>query len=69
MPSFEERLAGGDPLLRWAAAIALARLGNSGPAVVGALAEATANPPDAARETGPRCASWTATSVATRPSR
>lgn len=52
-PRFETYLTDADPLLRCAAAIALARLGHGGPAVVVALAEATANPPEAGEEDGP----------------
>jgi hypothetical protein len=48
-----DRLTDADPLVRWAAAVALARLGENDAAVVAALAEATANPPDAGEEDGP----------------
>lgn len=46
--SLEDRLSGADPLLRWAAAIALARLGRTDPGVVQALAAATVDPPEPA---------------------
>ncbi|MEU5877594.1 HEAT repeat domain-containing protein [Spirillospora sp. NPDC047279] len=46
VPLLRERLAGDDPLPRWGAAIALARLGHTDPGVVGVLASAAAAPPE-----------------------
>lgn len=51
VPRLRARLDGSEPLLRWAAAVALARLGVAEPGVIGALAAASADPP--AAEAGP----------------
>ena len=45
VPQLREYLSGSGPLLCWAAAIALARLGDVDPAVIGVLAAASMNPP------------------------
>ncbi|MFG2004391.1 HEAT repeat domain-containing protein [Spirillospora sp. NPDC048911] len=45
-PLLREQLAGEDPLLRWAAAIALARIGSTDQDVIGELATAAASPPE-----------------------
>jgi hypothetical protein len=52
-PGFRSRLAGGDPLERWAAATALARLGDRGPEVARVLADTAAEPPETTEEEGP----------------
>jgi HEAT repeat protein len=46
VPCLREFLEGTNPLLRWAAAIALARLDQTDPAVIQTLADATATPPE-----------------------
>ena len=45
VPRLREYLNGSEPLLCWAAAIALARLGHAEPEVIGALAAASVDPP------------------------
>ena len=45
IPRLRKGLSGPEPLLRWADAIALARLGDAGPDVTGVLAAACADPP------------------------
>jgi hypothetical protein len=46
VPMLREHLAGPEPLPRWAAAIALARLGAADTAVIGVLAATSAQPPE-----------------------
>ena len=46
VPAISERLGSGEPMLRWAAAVALARLGVVTADVVEALASAAAEPPE-----------------------
>ncbi len=47
IPRLREHLSGPEPLLRWAAAVALARLDVLDPDVIGALASASIDPPEA----------------------
>ncbi|MFF3671577.1 HEAT repeat domain-containing protein [Microtetraspora malaysiensis] len=47
IPRLREHLSGPEPLLRWAAAVALARLDVLDPEIIGALASASVDPPEA----------------------
>ncbi|MGI5493236.1 HEAT repeat domain-containing protein [Microtetraspora malaysiensis] len=47
IPRLREHLGGPEPLLRWAAAVALARLDVLDPEIIGALASASVDPPEA----------------------
>ncbi|RAY15772.1 HEAT repeat domain-containing protein [Actinomadura craniellae] len=46
VPRIRPHLAAGEPVLRWAAAIALARVGTTGPEVIAELAAFAARPPE-----------------------